>query len=142
MAVTDKERSEMFKQLLKDTMKNHETELSLISEFCDNFENETKAMINTNVDFKQLAVVVTTKEFNEILKESTKTYPGPDKICYKLLKELPKNVNPLPVTSYLAPLITRMFQLTEKNPRLKWYQSKTKTKQRPKTTDTLVLQIV
>ena len=62
-AVTDKEKNEMFKQLLKDTMKNHETESSIISEFCDNVENGTKAMINKNVDFKQLAVVVTTKEF-------------------------------------------------------------------------------
>ena len=95
MAVTDKEKSEMFKQLLKDTMKNHETESSIISEFCDNVENETKAKINTNVDFEQLAIVVTTKEFDEILKESRKTCLGPDKICYKLLKELPKNVKAL-----------------------------------------------
>ena len=92
MVVTDKEKSEMFKQLLKDTMKNHETESSLISEFCDNVENETKAMINTNVHFEQLAVALTTKEFDEILKESKKTCPGPDKTWYKLLKELPKNV--------------------------------------------------
>ena len=70
----------MLKQLLKDTMKNHETESSIISEFCDNVENETKAMINTNVDFEQLAVVVTTKEFDEILKASRKTCPGPDTI--------------------------------------------------------------
>ena len=95
MAVTDKEKNEIFKQLLKDTNKNYETESSLIFEFCDNVEIETKAMIKTNVDFEQLAVVVTTKEFDEILKESRKTGPGPDKICYKLLKELPKNVKAL-----------------------------------------------
>ena len=86
MAVTDKEKSEMFKQLLKDTMKNHETEPSIISEFCDNVEKEIKAIINTNLDFELLAIVVKTKEFDEILKMSRKTCPVPDKICYKLLK--------------------------------------------------------
>ena len=95
MAVTDKEKSEMFKQLLKDTMKNHETESSIISEICDNVENETKAIINTNVDFELLAIAVTTKEFDEILKESRKTCLGPDKIFYKLFKELPNNVKAL-----------------------------------------------
>ena len=95
MAVTDKEKNEMFKQLLKTQIKINETESSIISEFCDNVENETKAMIKTNVDFEQLAVVVTTKEFDEILKDSRKTCPWPDKICYKLLKELPKNVKAL-----------------------------------------------
>ena len=39
VAVTDKEKSEMFKQLLKDTMKYHETDSSTISELCDNIEN-------------------------------------------------------------------------------------------------------
>ena len=36
MAVTEKAKVEMFKQLLKDAMKNHETESSIIYEFCDN----------------------------------------------------------------------------------------------------------
>ena len=72
-------------------MKNHETKSSIFSELCDNVQNETKAKLNTNVDFEQLAIVVTTKkEFDEISKESRKKCPGPDKICYKLLKELPK----------------------------------------------------
>ena len=89
MAVTDKEKSEMFKQLLKETMKNHETESSIISEICDNVENKTKAIINTNVDFEQLDILVTTKEFDEILEESRKTCPGPDKYFCKLFKKLP-----------------------------------------------------
>ena len=92
MAVTDKENDEMFEQLLKETMKNHETESAKISEFCDNVENESKAKVNTNVDFEQLAIVVTTKEFDETLKESRKTCPGPNNFCYKLRKELPKNI--------------------------------------------------
>ena len=95
VAVTDKEKSEMFKQLLKDTMKNHETDSLIISELCDNIENETEAIINTNEHAEQLVIVVTTKEFDEILEETRKTLPGPDKICYKILEELPKNVKAL-----------------------------------------------
>ena len=68
MAVTDKEKSEMFKQLLKDTMKNHETDSSTTSELCDYIENETEAIINTNEHTEQLGIVVTAKEFDEILK--------------------------------------------------------------------------
>ena len=91
-AVTEKEKSEMFKQLLKDTMKNHETDSSLISELCDNIENETEAIINTNEHTEHRGIVVKTKEFDQILKETRKTCPGPNKICYKILEELPNNV--------------------------------------------------
>ena len=35
--------------------------------------------------------MVTTKEFDEILKQTRKASPGPDKICYKILEELPEN---------------------------------------------------
>ena len=48
MPVTDNEKSEIFKQLLKETMKNYETESSIISKLCDIFENETEATNNTN----------------------------------------------------------------------------------------------
>ena len=95
MVVTDKVKSKKFKQLLKDTMKNHETDSSTISELCNNNENETEAIINTNEHTEQLGIVVTTKEIDEILKETRKTCPGPDKICYKILEQLPKNVKAL-----------------------------------------------
>ena len=35
------------------------------------------------------------KKIDEILRESRKSCPGPDKICYKLLRELPRNVKAL-----------------------------------------------
>ena len=89
MAVTGKEKSEMFKQLLKDTMKNQETDSSTISELCDNFENETEAIINTNERTDQLGIVVKTKEFDETLKDTRKTCPGPHRVCYKILEQLP-----------------------------------------------------
>ena len=41
--VSEEEKGEELEQLLKDTMTNHETEVSIISEHRDNVENETKA---------------------------------------------------------------------------------------------------
>ena len=41
---------------------------------------------------EQLGVMITTKEFDEIFKDSKQICPGLDKICSKLLRELPKNV--------------------------------------------------
>ena len=76
-------------------MKNHETDSSIIFELCDNIENETEAIKNTNEHTEQLGIVVTTKEFVEILKERRKKCSGPDKICYKILEELLKNVKAL-----------------------------------------------
>ena len=61
VAVTDKEKSEMFKQLLKDTKKLHEKDSPTISELCDKIENETEAIINTNEHTEQLGIVVLTK---------------------------------------------------------------------------------
>ena len=94
-ALKDKKKNKMFKQRPKDTMKNHETESSVISELCDNIENETKAIIKTNENIEQLGIVVITKQFDEILKELRKTCLGPDKNCYNFLKELPTNVKTL-----------------------------------------------
>ena len=74
-------------------MKNNEKESSIISELCNNNENETKALKNTNEDIEQLGIVVTTKEFNDILKQSRKTCPEPDKICYKQEKDRSKAEN-------------------------------------------------
>ena len=100
---TDKEKCEMFKQLLKDTIKNHETESSIISKRCGNIENETEAIINTNEHTEQIGIVVTTKEFDEILKETRKTCPGPEKFATNSLKNCLRMLKPLPVSSYLAP---------------------------------------
>ena len=68
VVVTDKEKNEVFKQLLKDTMKNHEME----SKLCDNIKNETEAILNTNEQTEQLGIVNTTKEIDEILKKMKK----------------------------------------------------------------------
>ena len=94
-AVTDQKKSELFKQLLKDTMKNHTTVSSGIAEHCEKIENQTKAVLRSVVDTEQLCFVITTKELDEILRESKKSCPGPNKICYKLLRELPISVKAL-----------------------------------------------
>ena len=76
-------------------MKDHTPVSSGIAEHCEKIENQTKAILGTVVDTKQFCVVFTTNEFDEILRESRKSCPGPDKICYKLLRELPRNVKAL-----------------------------------------------
>ena len=67
-------------------MKNHQTESSIISKLCDNIENETEARIITNEHTEQLDIVVKTKKFNEIRKETRKTCPGWTKFTTKSLK--------------------------------------------------------
>ena len=91
-AVTDHEKSELFKQLLKDTMKDHTTVPTEIAEHHEKIEKETKAFLSTNVDTEQLCIVIKTKEFDEILRVSRKSCPGPDKISYKVLSELPRSI--------------------------------------------------
>ena len=58
--VTDQEKSELFKQLLKDTMKDHTPVSSGIAEHCEKIGNQTKAILGTVVDTEQLCVVITT----------------------------------------------------------------------------------
>ena len=93
-AVTDHEKSELFKQLLKDTMKDHTTVPTEIAEH-EKIEKETKAILSTNVDTEELCIVIKTKEFDEILRVSRKSCPGPDKISYKVLSELPRSIKAL-----------------------------------------------
>ena len=61
-AVIDQEKSELFKQMLKDTMKDHTPVSSGIAEHCEKIENQTKAILDTVVDTEQLCVVITTKK--------------------------------------------------------------------------------
>ena len=94
-AVTDQEKIDLCKQLLKDTMKDHTPVSSGNAEHCEKIENQTKAILGTVVDTEQLCVVITRMEFDGIFRVSKKSCPGPDKICYKLLRELPKYVKAL-----------------------------------------------
>ena len=94
-AVTDHEKSELSKQLLKATLKDHKTVPTEIAEHCEKIEKETKSFLSTIVDTEELRIVITTKEFDEILRVSRKSCPGPEKISYKVLSELPRSINAL-----------------------------------------------
>ena len=94
-AVTDHEKIVIFKQLLKDTMKDHTTVPTEIAEHCEKIEKENKAFLSTNFDTEELCIMITTKEFDEILRVSRKSCPGPDKINYKVLSELPRSIKAL-----------------------------------------------
>ena len=63
-------------------MKNHESEISIFSEL--------QAKINTNRGIEEFGLLVTTEDFDVIMKESSKTCPEPDKYCYKLLRKSSK----------------------------------------------------
>ena len=94
-AVTDHEECELFKQLLKDKMKDHTTVPTEIAEHCEKIEKETKAFLSTNVDTEELCIVITTKESDEILRVSRSSCPGPDKISFKVLSEIPRSIKAL-----------------------------------------------
>ena len=76
-------------------MKDHTRVPTEIAEHCEKIEKETKAFLSTNVDTEELCIVITTKEFVEILRVSRKSCPGPDKISYKVLSELPRSIKAL-----------------------------------------------
>ena len=76
-------------------MKDHTTVPTEIAEHCEKIENETKAFLSTNFDTQELCIVITTKEFNEILRVLKKSCPGPDKISYKVLSELTRSIKAL-----------------------------------------------
>ena len=59
-------------------------------------EQNTKPLIETEP--KELTaekIFLKVEEFNEILKNTSKSCPGPDKISYQLLKALPKSIKAL-----------------------------------------------
>ena len=59
-------------------------------------EQNTKHLSET--DPKEITAEITflkVEEFNEILKNTSKSFPGPHKISYELLKALPKSIKAL-----------------------------------------------
>ena len=76
-------------------MKDHTTVPAEIAEHYEKIKKETKTFLSTNVDTEELCIVIKTKEFDEILRVSRKSCPGPDKISYKVLSELPRSIKAL-----------------------------------------------
>ena len=61
-------------------MKDHRTVPTETAQRCEKIEKETKAFLSTNVDTEEHCIVITTKEFDEILRVLRKSCPGPHKI--------------------------------------------------------------
>ena len=76
-------------------MKDNTTVPTEIGEHCEKIEKQTKAFLSTNVDNEELCIVIATKEFNEKMRVSRKSCPGPDKISYKVFSELPRSIKAL-----------------------------------------------
>ena len=68
MAVTDHEKSKMFKQLLKVRIKVHATKSSAIAEHAKNTGNEIEGVLDANGNIEKLGFGVTITEFNKIWK--------------------------------------------------------------------------
>ena len=96
IAITDHEKCEMFKSLLSETMIEHQYENEDLQKHFLETEQNTKCLIETEP--KELTaekIFLKVEEFNEILKNTSKSCPGPDKISYQLLKALPKSIKAL-----------------------------------------------
>ena len=96
IAITDHEKCEMFKSLLSETMIEHQYENEDLHKHFLETEQNTKRLIETEPkEITAEKIFLKVEEFNEILKNTSKSCPGPDKISYQLLKALPKSIKAL-----------------------------------------------
>ena len=58
LAVTDQKKSEMFKYLVNNTMKNLTTKYSIIAEHVDCIESEAKVVLDKNGNVDHLGIIV------------------------------------------------------------------------------------
>ena len=96
IAITDHENCEMFKSLLSETMIEHQDENKDLQKHILETEKNTKHLSET--DPKEITaeiIFLKVEDFNEILKNTSKSCPGLDKISYQLLKALPKSIKAL-----------------------------------------------
>ena len=92
IAVTNHEKCEMFKILLSETMKEHQDQNEDLERHFLKTEQKTKFLLKTDRNETTEDIFLSVEEFNNILKHTSKSSPGPDKISYRLLKALPKNI--------------------------------------------------
>ena len=55
-------------------------------------EQKTKLLLAADSNETTEEIFLSVEHFNKILKHTSKSYPGPDKISYQLLKALPNNI--------------------------------------------------
>ena len=88
-ANTDIEKSEIFKTLLQDTMKDHTYENLELNENFEKVENETKMFLKYENEPNNYCIIKV-DDYEENLNKTRRSSPGPDKISYNILKRLPK----------------------------------------------------
>ena len=82
----------MFNSLLSETMKEHQYENEDLQRHFLDTEQKTKLLLEADPNEKTEDIFLSVEGFNNILKHTTKSCPGSDKISYQLLKALPKNI--------------------------------------------------
>ena len=92
IAVTDNEKCEMFKSLLSETMKKHQYENEDLQRHFFDTEQKTKLLLEADPNETTEDSFLSVEKFNNMLKHTSESCPGPDKISYHLLKALPKNI--------------------------------------------------
>ena len=86
----------MFKSLLSETMIEHQYENADLQKHFLETEKNTKHLSETDPNEIAAEIIFLKVEaFNEILKNTSKSCPGSDKISYQLLKSLPKSIKAL-----------------------------------------------
>ena len=119
IAITDHEKFEFFKSLLSETMIEHQYENEDLQKHFETEQN-TKRLIETEPkEITAEKIFLKVEEFNEILKNTSKSCPGPDKISYQLLKALAKSIKDLiciiissPINNFYVPCLWKDSQVT------------------------------
>ena len=73
-------------------MKEHQYENKNLQRHSLETEQKTKLLLEANPNEITEDIFLSLEEFKKILKHSSKSCPGPDKISFQLLKALPKNI--------------------------------------------------
>ena len=92
IAVTDLEKCELFKSLLSETRIEHQYENEDLQKYFLETEQSIKHLSETDPKEITADIFLKVEDFNEILKNTSKSCPGSDKISYQLLKALPKSI--------------------------------------------------
>ena len=96
IVLTNHEKCEMFKSLLSETMIEHQYENEDLQKLFFETELNTKPLSEADPNEITAEIIfLKVEEFIEVLKNTSKSCAGPDKISYQLLKALPKSFKAL-----------------------------------------------
>ena len=109
----------MFKSLLRETLKEHQYENEDLQMHFRETEQKTKHLLEADPNEITEDIFLNVEEFKKILKHTSKSCPGPDKISYQLLKALPKNIKAFiciifscSINSFYVPCVWKDSQVT------------------------------